>query len=138
MARFQTTRKVEWGDCDPAGIIFYPRYYHFMDGAFQEFAASLGFSQRSLREEHGLVGTPLVDTGCRFLSPLTHGDETAIDVTVEHLGASSLRLAYAFNCGGRRTAEGFEARVFARESGGAIAKTEIPQEIRAAIEAAMT
>ena len=138
MARFQTTRKVEWGDCDPAGIIFYPRYYHFMDGAFQDFAASLGFSQRSLREEHGLIGTPLVDTGCRFLSPLTHGDAAVIDVTVEHVGASSFRLAYAFRCDDRRTAEGFETRVFARETGGAIAKAEIPGEIRAAIEAAMT
>lgn len=130
MKDFQTTRKVEWGDCDPAGIIYYPRYYHFMDGAFQDFAASCGFSQRSLREDHGMVGTPLVDTGCRFLSPLTYGDVAVVDVTVEHVGASSLRMSYVFSCDGRRTAEGFEVRVFAREEGGRIARAQIPEAVR--------
>ena len=130
MADFTTTRKVEWGDCDPAGIIYYPRYYHFMDGAFQDFAASCGFSQRSLREEHGLIGTPLVDTGCRFLSPLTYGDTATVALTVEHIGASSLRLSYVFSLGERRTAEGFEARVFAREASGGIEKAAIPESLR--------
>ena len=130
MADFITMRKVEWGDCDPAGIIYYPRYYHFMDGAFQDFAASRGFSQRSLREEHGLIGTPLVDTGCRFLSPLTHGDVATVEVTVEHIGASSLRLSYVFSLGERRTAEGFEARVFARDAPGGIEKAPIPDSVR--------
>ncbi|MEL7466381.1 MAG: acyl-CoA thioesterase [Pseudomonadota bacterium] len=130
MADFTTTRKVEWGDCDPAGIIYYPRYYHFMDGAFQDFAASRGFSQRSLREEHGLLGTPLVDTGCRFLSPLTYGDEATVAVTVEHVGGSSLRLSYLFSIGDRRTAEGFEARVFARKAPGGIEKAAIPENVR--------
>ena len=23
------TVRIEWGDCDPAGIIFYPRYFEF-------------------------------------------------------------------------------------------------------------
>ena len=133
MADFTTTRKVEWGDCDPAGIIYYPRYYHFMDGAFQDFAASRGFSQRSLREDHGLIGTPLVDTGCRFLSPLTYGDVATVEVAVDHIGASSLRLSYVFSVAGRRTAEGFEARVFAREAPGGIEKAEIPAEVRVAL-----
>ena len=131
MADFQTTRMVEWGDCDPAGIIYYPRYYHFMDGAFQDFAASRGFSQRSLREDHGLIGTPLVDTGCRFLSPLTHGDEATIDIALEHVGRSSIRLSYVFSCGPRRTAEGFEVRVFAQEGENGVAPAQIPEIVRA-------
>ena len=133
MVDFQTTRLVEWGDCDPAGIIFYPRYYHFMDSVFQEFAAARGFSQRSLREEHGLVGTPLVDTGCRFLSPLTHGDLATVDLSLEHVGGSSIRLGYVFSLAGKVAAQGFEVRVFAREREGKVEKTAVPPEIRAAL-----
>lgn len=131
MSDFTTTRRVEWGDCDPAGIIYYPRYYHFMDGVFHEFAAARGFSQRSLREAHGLLGTPLVDTGCRFLSPVSYGDLLTIDLTLDHVGGSSLRVGYVFSCEGRSIAEGFEARVFSREIDGVIGKAQIPAEIRA-------
>ena len=130
---FVTTRKVEWGDCDPAGIIFYPNYYRYMDGAFQEMAAACGFSQKSLREDHGLIGTPLADTGCRFVSPAMLDDALTIEATVARIGTSSLKLAYRFLAGERLTAEGFEARVFARPAGEGIEKAPIPDEIRLAL-----
>lgn len=136
MAEFATERVVEWGDCDPAGIIWYPNYYRWMDSAFQELAAACGFSQRSLREDHGMVGTPLVDTGCRFESPAAHGDRLDVTVRVEKVGRSSLTLAYRFALDGRMTAEGFETRVFARPaSGGGIVAAEIPQAAREALTA---
>ncbi|MEO1611788.1 MAG: hypothetical protein AAFU55_05480, partial [Pseudomonadota bacterium] len=65
-----------------------------------------------------------------FLSPLTHGDVATVEVTVSHVGASSLRLSYVFSLGERRTAEGFEARVFAREAPGGIERTAIPESVR--------
>lgn len=136
MAEFATERVVEWGDCDPAGIIWYPNYYRWMDSAFQELAAACGFSQRSLREDHGMVGTPLVDTGCRFESPAAHGDRLDVTVRVEKVGRSSLTLAYRFALDGRMTAEGFETRVFARPvPGGGIVAAEIPQAARDALTA---
>lgn len=136
MAEFATERVVEWGDCDPAGIIWYPNYYRWMDSAFQELAGACGFSQRSLREDHGMVGTPLVDTGCRFESPAAHGDRLDVTVRVEKVGRSSLTLAYRFALDGRMTAEGFETRVFARPaSDGGIVAAEIPGAAREALTA---
>lgn len=136
MAEFTTERAVEWGDCDPAGIVWYPNYYRWMDGAFQDLAAACGFSQRSLREEHGMIGTPLVDTGCRFESPAAHGDRLTIDVRIERVGTSSLTLAYRFAVGERKTAEGFETRVFARPApAGGIEAAAIPDAARAALNA---
>ena len=130
---FTVKRRVEWGDCDPAGIIFYPSYFRYMDGAFQEMARACGFSQKSLRETHGLIGTPLADAGCRFLSPAALDDVLDVALTIERIGETSLRLAYQFSAEGRTTAEGFEARVFARAAPGGIAKASIPSEIRAAL-----
>lgn len=130
---FNTKRRVEWGDCDPAGIIFYPNYYRYMDGAFQEMARACGFSQKSLREAHGLIGTPLADTGCAFLSPAALDDVLDIALSIERVGETSLRLAYDFTIDGRAAARGFEVRVFARSGLGGIEKAPIPAEIRAAI-----
>ena len=27
------TVRIEWGDCDPAGIVFYPRYFAMFDAS---------------------------------------------------------------------------------------------------------
>ncbi len=139
MAEFMTERPVEWGDCDPAGIVWYPNYYRWMDGAFQELAASCGFSQQSLRESQGLIGTPLVDTGCQFFSTAVHGDRLSIAVRIERIGGASLRLGYRFAIGERKTADGFEVRVFSRpKPGGALGEieaAEIPGEARARLKA---
>jgi len=135
MTAFQTTRLVEWGDCDAAGIVYYPNYYRWMDGAFHSLTRSLGFDQRTLMVEHGLLGTPLVDTGCTFAAPATHGDELTITVRIVALGSSSLKLAYTFARAGAPVARGHEARVFVRTTAaGGIEKAQMPAVIRAALE----
>ena len=42
-------RTVEWGDCDPAGIIFYPTYYRWMDAASWHLFAEAGYSAARMR-----------------------------------------------------------------------------------------
>ena len=63
--------EVYWGDCDPAGIIFYPTYFRWMDAATWAFMASVGYSARRMREEH--LAMPLVGADCEFLAPALHG-----------------------------------------------------------------
>ena len=131
MTAFKTTRAVEWGDCDSAGIVYYPNYYRWMDGVFHEFTAMRGFSQRSLSEDYGLIGTPLIDTGCRFHAPASHGDRLEVEASLAKLGETSLRMDYTFICGQRVAAKGFEARVFARRGADGIEKAPIPAAVRA-------
>ena len=42
-------RTVEWGDCDPAGIIFYPTYYRWMDAASWHLFEQAGYSAARMR-----------------------------------------------------------------------------------------
>jgi YbgC/YbaW family acyl-CoA thioester hydrolase len=136
MTTFQTTRLVEWGDCDAAGIVYYPNYYRWMDGTFHALTRSLGIDQRSLMEEYNLLGTPLIDTGCSFAAPATYGDELTITARIASLGASSLSLAYTFARAGAPMARGHEARVFVRAlPGGGIEKAPMPEAIRERLEA---
>jgi acyl-CoA thioesterase FadM len=59
--------EVYWGDCDPAGIIFYPTYFRWMDAATWAFMASVGYSPKRMREEH--LSMPLIGAECKFVAP---------------------------------------------------------------------
>lgn len=54
------TRSVEWGDCDPAGIVFFPRYFAFFDTGTHELFALAGVPTQELTATYGIVGCPLV------------------------------------------------------------------------------
>ena len=84
-------RTVEWGDCDPAGIIFYPTYYRWMDAASWHLFAEAGYSAARMRAEH--LSLPLVHTECSFLSSPTFGETCIVESCVERLGGKHHRLA---------------------------------------------
>jgi YbgC/YbaW family acyl-CoA thioester hydrolase len=134
MAVYVERRQVEWGDCDAAGIVFYPSYFRWMDAAFHRFTQALGFDQRTLAAE-GLLGTPLVDASCRFVSPVRYYDPLDIAVRPVRLGRSSLAMAYDFRVGGRQVAEGAETRAFVAETEGGLGARAMPEAVRAALAA---
>ena len=134
MAPFATSRGVDWGDCDPAGIVFYPAYFRWMDSACHELTAALGFDQRRLQEAFGLQGTPLVDAGCAFKAPASYGDRLDIEVAVTRIGTSGISLCYRFRQDRRLVAEGREARVFVRMTEKGIEKADIPAALRPGLE----
>ena len=132
-ARFRAPRAVEWGDCDAAGIVFYPNYHRWMDGAFHALCRSRGFDQASLAAEHGLLGTPLREARCEFLSPARCGDVLVVAAAIERLGTSSIRLSYAFDRGAVPVARGVEVRVFVRDAGRGLEAVPVPEAVRTAL-----
>ena len=68
--------EVYWGDCDPAGIIFYPTYFRWMDAATWAFMASVGYDPKRMRDDQ--LAMPLVAADCQFLSPAKHGDRCEV------------------------------------------------------------
>ncbi|MEM9222500.1 MAG: thioesterase family protein [Pseudomonadota bacterium] len=134
MTGFETSRTVEWGDCDAAGIIFYPNFYRFMDGHFHAFTASLGFDQRRLLSEFDILGMPLRQAGCTFHAATSFGDVLSINSRLVSLGETSLKLTYNFLRDGVPIADGFEVRVSVSADSGALAKAQIPLEIRALLD----
>ncbi|MCU0945541.1 MAG: acyl-CoA thioesterase, partial [Rubritepida sp.] len=81
---------IEWGDCDPAGIVFYPRYFAFFDASTAAlFSAALGMPKIAWRAAHGIEGIPMVDTRGRFLVPCAYGDAVTIESRIARFGRSS-------------------------------------------------
>ncbi len=104
--------RIVWGDCDEQGIVFYPKYFYWMDSAFQALLRDAGHSLRAMREEFGIVGIPIVEANARFVASATHEEILRIEATIRHWGNTSLRAEYKGFCGDRLIFEGFEARVW--------------------------
>ena len=89
---FTATYPLRFGDCDPSGIAYYPSYLRILDGAIEDFFASLG-ARRDDMIARMRLGTPTVTMNLVFERPGYQGDELTIDIRVAGLGRSSLDLA---------------------------------------------
>ena len=112
------SRTVEWGECDPAGIIFYPTYYRWMDAASWRLFEQVGYSAARMRVEH--LSMPLVHAECAFTRSPTFGDACVIESSVERLGVKSFTVCHRFVRATDDTelASGREARVWCRYEAG--------------------
>jgi YbgC/YbaW family acyl-CoA thioester hydrolase len=124
--------EVHWGDCDPAGIIFYPTYFRWMDAATWAFMGSVGYSPKRMREEH--LAMPLVAADCEFLAPARHGDRCEVRSRIARFGSASFAVAHeVLRADGTLLAKGSEKRVWGRYANGPgtpLKGERIPQEVR--------
>ena len=136
--RHTTEFTVEFGDCDPAGIVFYPNFFRWMDAATWRFFDAAGVpSWRDGASRDGVVGAPLVDASAHFERPATHGDRIAIDTSVADWRGRSFVMLHVIRRGETKLVEGREIRVFARrhpDDPARIQVVDIPPDIRKRVE----
>ena len=130
---------IEWGHCDPAGIVFNPRFFEFFDaGTWALFEAALGVKPSDLASAYGIMGIPLVDAGARFIAPARFGDTVELTSQVSEFRRSSFDVAHHIHAGGRLAVEGRETRVWATRDPSDAAKIKsqpIPPEVAARFQA---
>ena len=85
---------VQFGDVDHAGILYYPKMFHYAHLAYEDYLRGLpGWSLPDcFNLQH--IGTPVVSTESTFLGPLAHGEKVAVEVVVERVGQRSFTLAF--------------------------------------------
>jgi 4-hydroxybenzoyl-CoA thioesterase len=107
------TTRIEWGDCDPAGIIFYARYFDIFDvSTTMLIERALGMKKIEYLKAYDFLGHPVVETRARFRAPTRFGDEVEIATAVVACGRSSFRLEHRLTAAGVLAAEGYETRVW--------------------------
>jgi 4-hydroxybenzoyl-CoA thioesterase len=107
---------VEWGHCDPAGIVFNSRFFEFFDwSAWQLFEAALGVRPGDLGGRFGILGIPLVDARARFIRPARFNDVAEIASEVSEFRRSSFDVKHRMSIGGELAVEGGETRVWAMQ-----------------------
>lgn len=125
--------RVAWFDCDPAGIIFYPRVLAYMNEAAHAMLEHAGFPLERLAER-GVIGIPMVSLTINYAKVLTLGDRATIESEVTEIGRSSIKLRHRVVRGGEQTAEANEVRVYARRNaGGGIEAAPVDEDVRAAL-----
>ena len=141
MASFINRRQwtVEWGQCDPAGVVFNSRFFEVFDqSTWLLFEAALGVKPRELAKTFNIIGIPLVDARANFLKPAKFGDIVEITSQVAEFRRSSFEIEHRLSVDGELAVEGGETRVWAArdrinpEKFGAIA---IPADVIARFQA---
>jgi len=112
LSNIRTTR-IEWCDCDPAGIIYYPRYFQIFDTSTTWLIErALGMKKIDYLKAYRLAGHPVVETRAQFRAPTRFGDEVAIESAFVACGRSSFKIEHKLTKAGTLAAEGFETRVW--------------------------
>jgi len=105
--------RIVWGDCDPAGIVYYPRYFEMFDASTTAlFERALGMTKFQFVKAYDSLGYPMVDTRARFLLPTRYGDDVVIETVVSEIKRSSFDVRHRLTKDGNLAVEGFETRVW--------------------------
>ncbi len=104
---------VQFGDCDPAGIVFFPNFSRWMDEASLAFFMALGVPPwRELVKTRGIIGTPLLEIHTKFMRPATYGEAIEVHTCVEEWSAKTFRHRHVVKRGDTVLCEGTEVRAF--------------------------
>lgn len=129
MRQNQFQLRVNWGDTDKAGIVYYPNYFKWFDIAGHQFFRSIGLAPQKLADEQQII-LPLMDARCTFEKPLYYDDIITIKTKVEEIHRKTIKLSHEVYRGEERTGYGYELRGWVKETEGKIAAVPIPQEVK--------
>ncbi|MFT4268910.1 MAG: acyl-CoA thioesterase [Xenophilus sp.] len=134
------TTRVEFGDCDPAGIVWFPNFFGWIDAASRHFFTECGVPRwEETTKTLGVIGTPLVDTKARFVSTASYGDTLHFATRVSEWRDKSFVQAYRVTRddpqGKTLILECEEVRIFGgKQPDGRLRALPIPPEIRSLCE----
>ena len=104
---------VEWGHCDPAGIVFHPRFIEYFDWSCVALVeAATGLSQVGLKAEYGFAGIPIVDMDVKFLRRVSYDDHVQVYSTIASIGKSSFQIRHCLEKAGETAVECRQTRVW--------------------------
>ena len=124
---------VEWGDCDPAGIVYFPRFFEYFDACTNALFERAGFHKAEMLKQYGLVGIPLVEATAQFHAPASFGETVTVETRIVEWGQSSFRVEHRLYKGSVLGAEGREKRVWAvrdAKSQKGMRGSAIPEEVK--------
>jgi 4-hydroxybenzoyl-CoA thioesterase len=94
---------IGWGHCDPAGIVYFPRFFELFHEAMETwFGARLGLPYDQVITVRK-IGFPSVHTEADFTKPTRFGETVVVELRLAAIGKSSLSLAYRVHGPGGET-----------------------------------
>ncbi|MEC9249628.1 MAG: thioesterase family protein [Pseudomonadota bacterium] len=131
---FTHRHKVGFADVDPAGIVFYPRYFEMINATIENWFSSVGygFDQMILQDGYAV---PTATIQVDFKTPSRLDDLVELELQLVRLGRSSIGLQINIQCEGELRAVVQQTLVFIRMEGNK--PVRIPDSLRAGLERSM-
>jgi 4-hydroxybenzoyl-CoA thioesterase len=126
------TIQIEWGDCDPAQIVHYPRYLAYFDACTTALFKKAGLSKRKMLKTYRIVGIPMVDLRASFKAPSRFSDTVVVESEITEWRRSSFCVHHRLFNKTVLAVECFEIRVWAAVSESAPERIEgkpVPREV---------
>lgn len=127
--------EVMFGDCDPAGIVFFPNFSKWMDASSLNFFVNCGVpTWRDLYKTTGIIGTPLLEINTRFISPATYGERLRVQTSIQEWRSKVFIQKHIVTRGETLICEGTETRAFCirhPDDPNRIKAIAVPDDIRA-------
>jgi 4-hydroxybenzoyl-CoA thioesterase len=136
MSTSSTRVSVSFGDCDPAGIVFYPNILRWCDAAFHTHLRPAG-GHAALCAKFQAEGVGLVESTARFQSPLRDGDLLEIDTRISVWGRRTLTVTHNGSVDGRAAFEVTEVRCLFKATETGMVAAEVG-DLRAVLETGNT
>jgi YbgC/YbaW family acyl-CoA thioester hydrolase len=131
---FQTTRRVEFGDTDMAGIVHFANFLRYMEAAETDFLRVRGLTV-AWEKSGQRYGFPRVSAACDYVRPARFEDVLTIAVTVEKVGRKSVSYRHDFTLAGEPIATGRVTAVCCLKGPrGELTSVDIPADVRAVLE----
>ncbi|MGB0900340.1 acyl-CoA thioesterase [Halocynthiibacter sp.] len=96
---YTRTQKVKFKHCDPAGIVFYPRYFEMINDTVEAWFEDI--LEHPFAEIHPKNAVPTGDIQTRFTAPSKLGDILNITLEIQRIGTASLALQIETECEGQ-------------------------------------
>ena len=91
MIQNKIERKITWGDLDSLCIVFYPKYYEWIDGCSHLFFEKIDLDLVQLWKKRHLIFS-LVNTSCEYFSPGRYHQEIIITTHIENLEKKTVTM----------------------------------------------
>ena len=125
---------IDWADCDPAGIVFYPQFFRMMNTATHAMFGAAGLPFHEMVARYGTVGVPMLDAQATFRSPARFGDRVRIESEITEWREKTFTVRHVMKLSERVVFDAREVRVWAVADTGAangMRAVPIPAELKA-------
>lgn len=126
--------EIDWADCDPAGIVFYPQFFRMMNIGTHKLFEHAGIAFHDMVKRYGTAGVPMLDVQATFKSPARFGDKVRLESEITEWRARTFLVSHVMKLGDRVIFEGREIRAWATKDDTApngIRAVPIPAELKA-------
>ena len=120
-------QKVLFKHCDPAGIVFFPRYFEMMNDCVEAFFDHIGCPFETMHEDGGV---PTGKIEARFHAPSRHGDHLSLVLTGRRIGGATFDFTIETHCGAEHRMSYAATLIFIDAQG---KSTPWPDDMRAAL-----